>query len=367
MATKITNYQCPACTGPLRFDEKTGKLVCDYCGSSYTTQQIEEYYAKKNEQAAEAAEDASGDAWDTSGLSDDWGADGRKIKIYNCPSCGAQLICDETTGATSCPYCGNPAIIPGQFAGGLRPDYVMPFKLTHDDAVQALKNFYKGKILLPGAFTNENHIREIRGVYVPFWLFDGKAEGRMDYEATKVRSYMSGDYEITETDHFDVTREGSIDFDKIPVDASTRMPDEYMDALEPFPYEKLEPFSMSYFPGFLADKYDVSADESAKRADTRCEGSFRAECENTVVGYATTRKTGEHIRIRRGKVYYGLLPVWVLNTKWRDKTFLFIVNGQTGKVAGELPSSRGKIFGLYAAIAAPLIAIGTAMSFWLVR
>ena len=48
MAEKITVYQCPACTGPLSFDGKIGKLKCEYCGSTYTTQEIEALYADKN-------------------------------------------------------------------------------------------------------------------------------------------------------------------------------------------------------------------------------------------------------------------------------------------------------------------------------
>ena len=158
MATQITNYQCPACTGPLHFVGESGRLECDYCGSSFDIAEIEAFYAEKEAKAAEAAQKqeeteaaqksaeaeeqqtaADGSDWDASGLSDDWGADAVDMKAYCCPSCGAELLCDATTAATSCPYCGNPSVLPGQFAGILKPDFVLPFKLSKEDAIKALK------------------------------------------------------------------------------------------------------------------------------------------------------------------------------------------------------------------------------------
>ena len=161
MATQITNYQCPACTGPLHFVGESGRLECDYCGSSFNIAEIEAFYAEKEAKAAEASQKqekteaaqksaeaeeqkaaADGSDWDASGLSEDWGADAADMKAYCCPSCGAELLCDATTAATSCPYCGNPSVIPGQFTGILKPDFVLPFKLNkegrHQGAEEAL-------------------------------------------------------------------------------------------------------------------------------------------------------------------------------------------------------------------------------------
>lgn len=374
MPSRVTNYQCPACGGPLHYDEKTGKLACDYCGSTYTPEEIDRYYAGENRKAEETEkkEDAKtagtqNNEWDTSNLTDDWGSSAGKVRAYTCPSCGAELILDETTGATGCPYCGNPTIIPGKFAGTLKPDYVLPFEVSHEDAVSALKKFYKGKPLLSREFTDENHIQEVKGVYVPFWMFDGTAEGEVHFHAENVRTFITGDYEVTETDHFSVTRGGNLSFEKIPVDASSKMPDDYMDSIEPFDYSALKPFSLSYLPGFLADKYDVSVKDCAKRADDRCEGSFVEACEDSVTGYGMKQMTGKKVRIKRGKVHYGLLPVWILHTKWKDKNFLFAVNGQTGKVAGKLPVSWRKALGYFVGIAGTILAAGTAIGFWLVR
>ena len=363
MPTQVTNYQCPACTGPLHFSAETGKLTCDYCGSAYDVAEIEALYAQKEAEAAAAkeaadakAEAAKADAaddggWDTSDLSSDWGADADGLRVYGCPSCGAELICDETTAATSCPYCGNPTVVPGQFSGALKPEFVLPFKMTKDDAVRALRAHYRGKPFLPRTFTAGNHIEEIQGVYVPFWLFDGGAEGEVDYKAANSRTYKDDDYEVTETDHYDVHRGGSIAFEKIPVDASSKMPDDHMDSIEPFDYTQMQPFSTAYLPGYLADKYDVSVDDSRDRADARCRETLAQALRDTVTGYGTCIPEHEDISLHRGKVHYALLPVWMLSTKWNGESFLFAMNGQTGKLVGDLPTDRGRYWGTFGAIA----------------
>ena len=380
MPTQVTNYQCPACTGPLHYSAKSGKLACDYCGSSFDVAEIEALYARKEAEAAaakqaadakaEAAQAAKAEAaeaaaasggWDTSDLSRDWGAEADGLRVYSCPSCGAELICDQSTAATACPYCGNPAIVPGQFSGALRPDYILPFRLSKDDAVQALRAHYKGKPFLPRSFTSANHIEQIQGVYVPFWLFDGGAEGAASYRASNTNVFETGDYEITETRHYHVVRAGSLAFEKIPVDASSKMPDDHMDSIEPFDYAQLRPFSTAYLPGYLADKYDVTIDDSRDRADTRCSETLAQALRDTVTGYGACVTEREDIALRRGKVHYALLPVWMLSTKWRGQDFLFAMNGQTGKLVGDLPTDRGRFWGMFAAIAAPLTVALTAI------
>lgn len=380
MPTQVTNYQCPACTGPLHYSAKSGKLECDYCGSSFDVAEIEALYARKEAEAAaakqaadakaEAAQAAKAEAaeaaaasggWDTSDLSRVWGAEADGLRVYSCPSCGAELICDQSTAATACPYCGNPAIVPGQFSGALRPDSILPFRLSKDDAVQALHAHYKGKPFLPRSFTSANHIEQIQGVYVPFWLFDGGAEGAASYRASNTNVYETGDYEITETRHYHVVRAGSLAFEKIPVDASSKMPDDHMDSIEPFDYAQLRPFSTAYLPGYLADKYDVTIDDSRDRADTRCRETLAQALRDTVTGYGACVTEREDIALRRGKVHYALLPVWMLSTKWRGQDFLFAMNGQTGKLVGDLPTDRGRFWGMFAAIAAPLTVALTAI------
>ena len=364
MPAQIAEYKCPACTGPLHFVGESGKLECEYCGSAYDVAEIEALYAGQEEKAEAAFQEteAKGEtgelgeepAWDTSALQEDWGADSEGMKAYSCPSCGAELICDATTAATSCPYCGNNTIVPGQFGGTMKPDYVIPFKLDKKAAVAALKKHYSKKFFLPRAFSSGNHLEEVQGIYVPFWLFDAGAEADCRFHATRSHTHTDGDYRVTVTEHFDVRRSGTMEFERIPVDGSKKMPDDYMDSIEPFDYAGLKPFSTAYLPGYLADKYDVTAHESMERADRRFRSSAIDQMRRDVSGYETVNQVGDNVRLHRGKVHYALMPVWTLRTKWKNEDYLFMMNGQTGKMVGDLPVSNGKVGAFFAVLAVVL-------------
>lgn len=363
MPAQVTEYKCPACTAPLRFSEDTGRLECDYCGSSYTVAEAESFSAEKEAQAAEAfekaAQQAKADAkgWDAPDAQSDWGEEGACLKTYSCPSCGAELICDAATAATSCPYCGNNTIIPGQFHGALKPELVIPFKVGKEDAVNALKVHYKGKPFLPKSFSNENHIQEIKGIYVPFWLFDGQAEADVRFAATRSSVMTTRKERIVTTRHFDVRRAGTVDFEKIPVDASKKMPDDYMDALEPFDYTELKDFSTAYLPGFFADIPDVSVEDCALRAETRAEATAVDAMERQVTGYETCIPIQKDAQLRRGRVRCALLPVWLLSTQWQGRNFLFAMNGQSGKMVSDLPVDKKRYWAWWGGITAGVTAV----------
>lgn len=374
MPTQVTEFKCPACTAPLHFSEETGRLECDYCGSSFSVEEMESRSAEKEQRAAEAFEKAAAEAkadaknWDGPDAQDSWGEAGTHLKTYSCPSCGAELICDEATAATSCPYCGNNAIIPGQFRGALKPELVIPFQIGKDEAVKALKAHYKGKPFLPKSFSDENHIQEIKGIYVPFWLFDGQAEADVSFAATRSTVMVTGRERITTTRHFDVRRAGTVSFEKIPVDASKKMPDDYMDSLEPFRYDAMVPFSTAYLPGFFADIPDVSIEECSLRAELRATDTAVESMSRQVSGYETCVPTRKNAQLRRGKVRCALLPVWLLSTQWEGQNFLFAMNGQTGKMVSDLPVSKKRYWawwgGLTAGITAALAVI-TVFTNWL--
>lgn len=345
MPTETTNYQCPACTGPVHFDGQSGKLICDYCGSSYTVAEMDALYGQKTEQTAKEQEAVKEE-----------NSDG--LCAYSCPSCGAQLVCEETTAATSCPYCGNPAVVPGKLSGSFRPDYVIPFRMDKEAAMSALRRHYKGKRFLPKEFSRENHVRELQGIYVPFWLFDGEATGEMTFQATRSHVHRHGNTEITTTDHFSVRRGGTMAFHLVPADGSMKMPDGHMDAIEPFDYGQMVPFSISYLPGFLADRYDVDAKAASLRVKERMDGSMVQALSLSAAGYDTCIPTSQNIGVDMGKAKYALFPVWMLHTRWREKDYLFAMNGQTGKLVGDLPVSWGRFWawfgGIFAATAAAM-------------
>ncbi len=346
MASVVTNHKCINCSGPLHFDETIGKLKCDYCDSTFTVEEVEEFYKDKEEAAEEAFDPSKAKVesdWDTSGIKSDWDKEDLKMVSYTCPSCSGEIICDENTAATCCPYCGNPTVIPGQFKDDLKPDFIIPFKLSKEEAVEALKKHYKGKFFLNKRFKDDNHINEIQGLYVPFWLYSGVAHADMSFHATRVMRHREGDYEVVNTSHYNIRRSGDLAFNDIPADASVKMDDDFMDSIEPFDYRDFKEFSTAYMPGFLADRYDVSAEECSKRADLRASNSTASMLRDDVVGYATVTETGRSISINKGLVKYVMMPVWILNTKYRDKNFQFMMNGQTGKLVGNLPIDWPKV------------------------
>ncbi len=336
MNENTTNYQCPSCTAPLRFDGSTQLLQCDHCNSSYPVAEIEAIY---NPGQAPPPEE---NVWSTANLNSDWGEDGENMRVYNCTSCGAEIICDATTAATSCHYCGNKTIIEGQFAGTLRPDYVIPFKLSKEEATAALKEHCKNKKFLPNDFLSQTHIDEIKGVYVPFWLFDTTVDADIMFDSQKSTSHTSGNYRITNTEHYKVRRAGSVSFHDIPVDGSTKMPDDYMESIEPYDYSLMVPFSAAYMPGFFADKFDVDAKTCTPRAEQRSSSATVSLVSGSVIDYSKNTISSKNINLTHGEVRYAMAPVWLLTTRYKEKVYLFAMNGQTGKFVGDLPCDKGK-------------------------
>ena len=390
---ETVNYQCPNCHGPLHFVGESGQLQCDYCDSQFSVQQIEELYATKQQTAedkaaAHAAKTGADKGPDTVVENSKKRAEEKKaagvdpIQEYLsraswddedsatlsssiCSSCGAELIHDQTTAVTQCPYCGNNTVVPGTMAGTLKPDYVIPFKLNKDDAVQALKTYYKGKKFLPDAFANTNHIEEIQGVYVPFWLYSAKTNGDASFAAENVRSWREGKYQVTETDHYLVERRGYMEFERVPADGSEKMPDAHMDAIEPFDYSELQPFSIAYLPGYLTDRYDVDAATCSSRVQGRMANSTESELASTVTGYGSVTSAGCDTKVEWKDVSYALLPVWMLHTKWENQDFLFAMNGQTGKLIGDLPIQKSKVVRWFLTLFVPAAAVVSAIAFLL--
>ncbi len=345
----LTEFKCPCCGGAIEFNASEQNMKCPYCDTEFEVDTLKEF--------TEAEQD-SGDKLDWESPSEQWSAEEQEgMRVYSCQSCGGQIVTDDSTAASSCPYCGNPVIMAGQLSGSLKPDTIIPFKIDKEGAKEALGKFLKGKFLLPKSFGTESYINEIKGVYVPFWLFDCDADAHIRYRATRVRSWRSGDYLNTETSHFLIIRNGSVQFEKVPVDGSQKMPDELSEAIEPYNYGDCTDFSTAYLAGYMADKYDVDASRSEQRANERIRKSTEAEFRKTVRGYATVVPESTNIRLNNGKIRYALLPVWMLNTEYKGKTYTFAMNGQTGKFVGNLPTDWGRFWGLFAAITAGVAAL----------
>ncbi|SDP04168.1 hypothetical protein [Selenomonas ruminantium] len=350
MASNSVAYKCPNCSAPLDFKPGTQKITCDYCGTELDAAALEDLFAKKEAMAAEAA-DKQDEKWDTAVAGGEWTAEeAAAFKTFVCESCGAEIVADGNTMATECCYCGHAVMIPQRFDGMLRPDYIIPFKKTKEEAKAALKEFYGGKWLLPSLFKTQNRIEAIQAMYVPFWLFDSDVDAYATFKAEKVRVYETSDERVTETSHYRCLRAGSMGFAKIPVDGSEKMADDYMESIEPFDYSEMVPFSNAYMTGFLADKYDVDAETSAPRADKRVRQSAIDVLTDTVEGFDTCSCEEATVKKQAGNVVYAMAPVWIVTTRYQDKPYTFMMNGQTGKVVGSLPYDQTKSM-LYAAAA----------------
>ena len=308
-------------------------MKCPYCDTEFDTETLASYDAGLNgEQDSMEWETSAGTQWQ------EGEADG--LRTYVCKSCGGEIVGDENTAATSCPFCGNPVVMMGQFSGALKPDLVIPFKLDKNAAKAGLMQHLSGKRLLPKIFKDQNHIDEIKGIYVPFWLFDTDADAQVRYRTTKVRVWSDSKYDYTDTSHFLVNRSGSVSFEHIPVDGSTKMPDDLMESIEPFIFSAAVDFQTAYLAGYLADKYDVDAEQSIERANERVKRSTEEVFASTVHGYQTVVTESSNIRLHGGKAKYALYPVWILNTTWQGKKYTFAMNGQTGKFVGDLPVDK---------------------------
>ena len=330
------NYKCPNCSAGLAFDSKSQKMKCEYCGNTYSLEELEQLA----EQQDTVKEDTT-THWE--GFEpEQWQSDEKEnMAVWSCPSCGAEVLAEKTTGATICPYCDNPMIMPEQFADTYRPDYVIPFKKSKKEAIEALKKHYEKKPLLPRVFKNENHIEEIKAVYVPFWLFDMETNALVTYDAERSRVWMSGDVEYTEHEFFKIERGGTMAFEHIPEDGSRKMEDDLMESLEPYDFKDAVPFKDPYLAGYVAERYDVEADECKKRAKKRAKASIKRELRDTVKGYSIVKTVSDNVKIQKASQKYALYPVWILNTTWRDQKYVFAMNGQTGKMVGDLPADKG--------------------------
>ena len=330
----LQEYKCPCCGGAIAFDSGTQKMKCPYCDTEFEVEALESY---QNGAASDVEDDmnwgeAAGGAWK------EGEADG--LRSFVCKSCGGEIVGDETTAAASCPFCGNPVIMIGQLSGALKPDCIIPFKLDKTAAKAALQKHYGGKRLLPKVFKDQNHIDEIKGVYVPFWLFDADAQASIRYKATRVRTYSDSNYHYKETSCFSVSRGGVLGFERVPVDGSSKMPDELMESIEPFSFSDAVDFKTAYLAGYLADKYDVDEEQSIGRANERIRRSTEEAFAATVEGYTSVVPETSSIKLQGGSVKYALYPVWLLNTTWNGEKYTFAMNGQTGKMVGDLPVDK---------------------------
>ncbi len=353
--SELNEYKCPCCGGAIAFDSNLQMMKCPYCDTEFEPETLKSYDEDLNSAGDESLN------WDSNAGCEWQEGETEGMRIYVCNSCGGEIIGDDTLAATKCPYCDNPVVMKGQFTGDLKPDYVIPFKLDKKAAKEGLKKHLMGKRLLPKVFKDENHIDEIKGIYVPFWLFDADADADARYRATRVTSWSDPNFIYTKTSFYSLYRAGQLGFDRIPVDGSQKMADDLMESIEPFDFSQAVDFQTAYLAGYLADKYDIDAEQSVERANDRVRKTTETAFADTAVGYSTVTPEAVNVRLQNGNAKYALYPVWLLNTTWKGNKYTFAMNGQTGKFVGNLPVDKGAykrwLFGIGAGVSAAVFAL----------
>ena len=316
----VKGYKCPNCTGALEFNPSTQSWKCQYCFSEFNKEKLDIVF-KKDEPSDKALPE---------------------LDSYRCTSCGAELIADSTTAATFCLYCKSHSIIKSRFSGQFKPDKLIPFRLTKEQAKMIYRNWINKRIFAPDEFKLKEEVDKITRIYAPFWLFDCKVEGLIEGEGTRVRSWRDGDYRYTQTEYYRVIRSGSAEYNLVPVDASKKLDDKFMHMIEPYNYQDLKDFSMEYLSGFMAEKYDVEASEAENLMEKRVTGYLVERLKGTISGYTSFHVTDRLIQLTDITRKYAMLPIYLLINRYSDKDHLFIINGQTGKIIGDTPVSSLK-------------------------
>lgn len=318
--------RCPACRASIKYNPKLKKFKCEYCGSEFTLEEMKQH-------SDNASTDDKNKPKKEQKVKDDYNS----YVTYRCESCGAEIIADEQTAATFCVYCGNTAILKSKLSGNFTPDKIIPFKKEKEEAIKAFKGLSKGRPLMPKDFNSEKNIEKIKGVYIPFWLYDINISGDVNMTGNIVTQWTSGDTHYTKTDKYNIVRGGTMDYHNIPVDGSSRFDNDIMNSIEPFAFAELEDYNHAYLSGFYAEKYDEEGDKVYEEVKKRALNSSKDRLYSDATRYTSKVITGDNLTATETKKQYAMLPVWMVNVKYKDKMHIFAMNGQTGEFIGNIP------------------------------
>ena len=359
----VVEEKCPNCLGPLRFDPVSGKKCCEFCGASFAIEnnpaqapkmEVPEKDKKSEKERRKElveqhlhpeemeTEEVKLEGFDFANFNKQvMDNNAEELPIYTCKSCGAEVLSSKEEFSLTCPYCGSNIILTDKISGPLRPNGVIPFRISPAELSKAVNNFYKHKIFLPKNFFSESKLGKVTGVYVPFWVFSGKLSGTKRYYATEIKVYLErGDYERTEESHYAVEADVGASFKDLPVDASNRFDNAMMDSLEPFDLQEAKSFTTDYLQGYAADRFDTAKDDITERAVGRVRASIYPDAYHKVSrGFTSCKEKGGSLQTDID-AQYMLFPVYSFNIHFGGKKYPFTVNGQTGKVVGLLPTDK---------------------------
>lgn len=342
------SIKCPNCGGGLQFDPAAQNYECEYCLSKFTQEELE----KIAPEAAPEKED---------GMSEP------EPVVYLCPSCGAEIVTDETTAASFCFYCQNPVILQGRLKGNYQPDYVIPFAINREKAKEIFLGWLKKKQFVPSDFYSPKQIEKMTGVYFPYWLYSCQVDGRLEGEGTRLRIWRAGDLQYTETQRYDVSRAGIMQIDHVTRNALKKADKKLVEGVMPFDTKSIKPFSMGFLSGFFAEKRDMEQEQFSAEVEQEIQDFATGSLKGSIGDYSNVKIRNQEARIRNPHWEYALLPVWTLTYK-EAKTgniYYFACNGQSGKVCGKLPVDTKKLSLFFVEIFVPLLAVLLAVGYFI--
>ncbi len=314
----VTQYKCPNCGGAIVFDPAKQDLVCEYCNAHFTKNDFDKATAENESYESETVS-------------------------YVCNNCGAEIITTPTTAATYCCYCHTPVVLAKRLEGAQKPDYVLPFKLTKEQALERFQSFFNSKKMLPPIFKERIVLDKIAGVYYPYWYADSDVGAELSATAKKIRTWTAGNYEYTETKTYDIQRSGTLDIDAVSEPAIKDVDRVNLNYLCPFDDKLFEDFSMTYFSGFMAEKKALEKEDVTQNINTKVKNLAHASLVGTVKQYSTIQDNSFNFDVRSRKWRYALLPVWVLTYSVEGAEYIYAINAQTGKIFGNLPTDMKRI------------------------
>ena len=350
-------YACPNCGANIKFDPATQLMKCEYCGTEILPTDHMFNRSAEEEKGIDLDAAPSKEA-EKDGQEEPDEREEYEVTYYTCPQCGGELITEDTTAATFCSYCGSSNILEMRVGKEKKPDYIIPFKITKDDCVREYKKTLNRAIFAPNDFRKDETIERFRGIYMPYWVYDVKAEGTINSRG-KVQK-RRGDYIYTS--HYAVESDVDIDYNGFSYDASSSFEDRLSEAIAPFDIKDSTEFRSSYLSGFYADTSDVDnslygndakqvvLSDAAKNIFASPEYSKHGVSAADIA--ASLEKKGAKTTAK-----FGMFPVWFLSNKNGDRVSYAVVNGQTGKVAMDIPIDILKYFLGVLIISVPLSAL----------
>ena len=324
-------YECPNCAGNIKFDIKAQLLFCEHCETL-----MDPYSIEKNQDAEESPY--------------------FETPIYLCPQCGGKILCDDNTAATFCCYCGSSTILTSRISQFRRPKHIIPFQKTREDCKNAYREMVKGAFFAPKEFKDADALDRFRAIYMPYWLCNVGANKDIEFEG--ISTTQRGDYK--QTHHVGFITHLVSRFEGLMFDASTAFPDQLSALVEPFFLSDKKPFTASYFSGFYADTNDVEARKYNNLAQNVAIDYCYKEFRDKYPHYQFEDQWGsislkDALDVHEVEEELAMFPVWFLSYRKKDKVAYGVMNGQTGKVAVELPIDFKRFIRVALLVSLPII------------